>query len=151
MEIFYQNRRIASHIRLWGKSGYATVAEHMPPGKLFFADWNRDRFLRWAEKTGAATRRVVEAILDRAVVEQQAYRSCLGVLSLREKFGPLRLERACGVIVSRTSSPTYQQLKNILEKKMDIPRTETPEEGAKKARVRGFQRGAEYFGGGDHA
>ncbi len=123
----------------------------MPPGKLFFADWNRDRFLRWAEKTGVATRRVVEAILDRAVVEQQAYRSCLGVLSLREKFGPLRLERACGVIASRTSSPTYQQLKNILEKKMDIPRTETPEEGGKKPQGRGFQRGAEYFGGNDHA
>lgn len=151
VEIFYQHQRIASHIRLWGKSDYATVAEHMPPGKLFFADWNRDRFLRWAEKTGVATRRVVEAILDRAVVEQQAYRSCLGVLSLREKFGPLRLERACGVIASRTSSPTYQQLKNILEKKMDIPRTETPEEGAKKPQGRGFQRGAEYFGGNDHA
>ena len=28
---------------------------------------------------------------------------------------------------------------------------ETPEEGAKKPQGRGFQRGAEYFGGNDHA
>ena len=88
--IFYQHRRIASHKRLWGKSDYATVAEHMPPDKLFFVDWNRDRFLRWADKIDTATRRVVEAILDRAVIEQQAYRSCLGVLSLRDKFAPLQ-------------------------------------------------------------
>ena len=27
----------------------------------------------------------------------------------------------------------------------------TPEEGAKKPQGRGFQRGAEYFGGNDHA
>ena len=121
----------------------------MPPDKLFFIEWNRDRFLRWAEKTGDATRRVVEAILDRAVIEQQAYRSCLGVLSLREKFGPLRLERACAIIVSRTSSPSYQQLKNILEKNMDI--SQTPREEVKKTPERGFRRGAEYFGGGDHA
>lgn len=149
VEIFYQHQRIASHKRLWGKSDYATVAEHMPPDKLFFVEWDRDRFLRWAEKTGNATRQVVEAILDRAVIEQQAYRSCFGVLSLREKFGPLRLERACGIIVSRTSSPSYQQLKNILEKNMDI--SQTPREGVKKTPGRGFRRGAEYFGGGDHA
>ncbi len=149
VEIFYQHRRIASHKRLWGKSDYATVAEHMPPDKLFFVDWNRERFLRWADKIGTATRRVVEAILDRAVIEQQAYRSCLGVLSLRDKFGPLRLERACGIIVSRTSTPSYQQIKNILEKNTDIP--EAPEEAAKKESGRGFQRGAGYFGGGDHA
>lgn len=80
--------------RLWGKANYATIMEHMPPDKLFFADWDRDRFLSWAEKTGSATRGVIEAILNRAIVEQQAYRSCFGVLNLQEKYGAERLERA---------------------------------------------------------
>ena len=149
VEIWYHHQRIASHKRLWGKAAYVTMEEHMPPGKLFFVDWDRDRFLRWGDTIGIATRQVVEAILNRAVVEQQAYRSCFGILSLREKFGPQRLERACSIMVSRRSSPSYQQLKNILEKNMDIP--ETPEETEKKPSRRGFQRGAEYFGGGDHA
>ena len=71
------------------------------------------------------------------------------MLSLRDKFGPLRLERACGVIVSRTSTPSYQQIKNILEKNADIPETpEAAEIAAKKESGRGFQRGAGYFGGG---
>lgn len=149
VEIFYHHHRIASHKRLWGKADYATVEEHMPPDKLFFVDWNRDRFLNWAEKIGSATRQVVEAILERAVIEQQAYRSCFGVLNLQGKFGSQRLERASGIIISRTTSPSYQQLKNILEKNMDVP--EPTKETAKKSTRGGFQRGAGYFGGNDHA
>jgi hypothetical protein len=82
--------------------------------QLFFVDWDRDRFLGWADK-----------------------------------IGPQRLEGACGIMVLRRSSPSYQQLKSILEKNMDIPRA--PEETVGKTSRRGFQRGAEYFGGGDHA
>lgn len=149
VEIFYHHQRVASHKRLWGKADYATIEEHMPPDKLFFVDWNRDRFLSWAEKTGPATYQVVEAILERAVIEQQAYRSCFGVLNLQEKYGAQRLERASGIIISRTPSPSYQQLKNILEKDMDIPKP--PKEAATKPPKRGFQRGAGYFGGGEHA
>lgn len=149
VEIFYHHQRVASHKRLWGKADYATIEEHMPPDKLFFVDWNRDRFLGWAEKIGPATRQVVEAILERAVIEQQAYRSCFGVLNLQEKYGAQRLERASGIIISRTSSPSYQQLKNILEKDTDIPAP--PKAAEKKSPKRGFQRGAGYFGGDDHA
>ena len=151
VEIFYHHQRIASHKRLWGKANYATIMEHMPPDKLFFADWDRDRFLSWAEKTGSATRGVIEAILNRAIVEQQAYRSCFGVLNLQEKYGAERLERASILILSRTSSPTYQQLKNILEKDMDVTRQPKKKKTEQKPSPRGFQRGASYFGGDDHA
>ena len=147
VEIFYHHQRIASHKRLWGKADYSTIQEHMPPDKLFFSDWNRSRFLSWAEKTGDAARKVVEAILDRAVIEQQAYRSCFGLLNLQNKYGPQRLERACCLILTRTLSPTYQQIKNILEKNMDAaeqPGTKRKEHPSVK---RGFQRGATYFGG----
>ena len=148
IEIFYHHQRISSHKRLWGKSTYSTIQEHMPPGKTFFADWNRNRFLSWAEKIGPATRKVIEAILDRAIIEQQAYRSCFGVLSLKEKYGEQLLERASGLILGRTSSPTYQQIKNILEKEQRV----TPKPVAKPPVLnRGFQRGANYFGGGDNA
>ena len=152
VEIFYHHQRIASHKRLWGKTTYSTVQEHMPPDKTFFADWNRERFLSWAEKTGSATRKVIEAILDRAIIEQQAYRSCFGVLNLREKYGPHRLERASSLILERTSSPTYQQIKNILEKEQkDDPITsKQKDQKHQPACPKGFQRGTEYFGGDGH-
>lgn len=152
IEIFYHHQRIASHKMLWGKSIYSTIQEHMPPGKTFFADWNRGRFLSWAEKTGPATRKVIEVILDRAIIEQQAYRSCFGVLNLKEKYGAQRLERASGLILERTSSPTYQQLKNILEKEQnELTKTPKPIEAKRQPTNRGFQRGANYFGGDSDA
>ena len=151
VEIFYHHQRVASHRRLWGKTNYATVPEHMPPDKLFFADWNRDRFLSWAEQMGKSTRLVVLAILDRAVIEQQAYRSCFGILSLKDKYSDSRLERACTLLLSQTTAPTYQQVKNILSKDIDAPRSETPNTRQEQSVKRGFQRGAEYFGGSTHA
>ena len=151
VEIFYHHQRIASHKRLWGKDNYATIQEHMPPDKLFFVDWNRDRFLSWAEKVGKSTKLAVQAILDRAVIEQQAYRSCFGLFSLKDKYGDMRLERACGVLLSRAAAPTYQQVKNILSKDMDSPKNTAKEENQKPTVKRGFQRGAEYFGGLEHA
>jgi transposase len=152
VEIFYHHQRIASHKRLWGKTSYSTIKEHMPPDKVFFADWDRDRFLAWAERIGSATRKVMQAILDRAVVEQQAYRSCFGVLNLQKKYGAQRLEQASGLMLARTSAPTYQQLKNILEKKMDIPEQQPqPNKTEQKSPLRGFQRGPGYFGGDGNA
>ncbi len=151
VEVFYHHQRIASHKRLWGRTDYATIQEHMPPDKTFFVDWNRDRFLSWADTIGPATRQVVEGILDRAVIEQQAYRSCFGVLNLRDKYGPQRLERASSFILQRSSASTYQQLKNTLEKDMDVPELPSPKEPTRKNVRRGFQRGSSYFGGEGHA
>lgn len=147
IEIFYHHQRIASHKRLWGKSDYSTVRDHMPPDKLFFADWDRERFLAWSDKAGSATNKVIAAILDRAVIEQQAYRSCFGVMNLQSKYGVQRLERACSLVLSRTSSPTYQQIKNTLEKSLDKAEAKTLEPLKKQQSKRGFQRGADYFGG----
>ncbi len=151
VEIFYHHHRIASHKRLSGKIDYATIKEHMPPEKLFFADWDRERFLSWAARTGENTRKVVQAILDRAVIEQQAYRSCFGLLSLKNAYGDMKLERACSIMLSRTDSPTYKQVKGILIKD-DVQTERTPEEDHDhRENNRGFQRGARYFGGNGHA
>ncbi len=146
VEIFYHHQRIASHKRLWGKADYSTIQEHMPPDKLFFSDWNRSRFFHGGEDRDAA-RKVVEAILDRAVIEQQAYRLCFGLLNLQNKYGPQRLERACCLILTRTLFPKIPTDQNIPEKNMDAaeqPGTKRKEHPSDK---RGFQRGATYFGG----
>ncbi len=146
IEILYHHQRIASHKRLWGKANYSTIREHMPPDKIFFADWNRDRFLRWGESIGPATGKVIELILERAVIEQQAYRSCFGVFSLKDKYSELRLENACSSLLSLTSNPTYRQIKDILEKE----NTETSvaqDDSMPDTKKRVHRRGAKYFGG----
>ena len=83
IEIFYNHNRIASHIRLKGRSGkYSTVTEHMPEDHQKYLEWNGDRFRKWAERIGINTYTVVNAILTSKRVEQQTYRSCMGLLKL---------------------------------------------------------------------
>lgn len=96
IEIFYNHNRIASHRRLKGRPGqYSTVTEHMPEDHLKYLEWNGDRFRKWAERIGINTYTVVNAILTSKRVEQQTYRSCMGLLKLAEKYSDALLEVAC--------------------------------------------------------
>jgi len=145
VEILYQHERIASHKRLWGKVTYSTVKEHMPPAKTFFTDWNGERFLEWAKKCGPETQAVVQAILDSAAIEQQAYRSCFGLLALREEYGELRLERACHLALQRSPQPTYRHVKSILKRNENQFSKETEIQPPALKKTTGFRRGANYF------
>jgi hypothetical protein len=48
----------------------------------------------------------------------QAYRACLGLLRLSERFSPERLEKAC-IIALSAGATRYQQVESILKKKLD--------------------------------
>ena len=87
IEIFYNHNRIASHRRLKGRTGqYSTITEHMPEDHQKYLEWNGDRFRKWAERIGTNTCKVVNAILASQSVEQQSYRSCMGLLKLADKY-----------------------------------------------------------------
>ena len=87
IEIFYNHNRIASHYRLYGRKGqYSMVTEHMPTSHQQYLEWNGDRFRKWAEWIGSSTYQVVDAILTSKHVEQQSYRSCMGLLKLADKY-----------------------------------------------------------------
>ena len=103
IEIFYNHNRIASHRRLKGCSGqYSTITEHMPEDHQKYLEWNGDRFRKWAERIGINTYTAVNAILTSKGVEQQTYRSCMGLLKLAERYSDALLEAACKKALSYT-------------------------------------------------
>ena len=148
VEIFYNHNRIASHRRLYGRKGqYSTVTEHMPQDHQKYLEWNGDRFRRWAEKIGENTAKVVNALLSSQRVEQQSYRSCMGLLKMSEKYSSMRLEAACQKALLYTSSPSYKSIRNIL-----AAGKEQPDSAATAANPEtthndhALTRGAEYYG-----
>ena len=147
LEIFYHHERIASHKRSYGTEFYVTEPEHIPPEKTYFQNWDRERFLKWGKCCGTACVQVLIAILDRAVVEEQAHRSCLGVVSLANKQGKTEVEEACRQALKLTPEPSYQLVKKIVRQNKDSALKPAQSE----AIPRGFQRGAAYFGGNRHA
>lgn len=61
IEVFYKDKRIASHRRSWRKGGgYTTVSEHMPKSHRQYAEWSPRRLIGWAAKTGESTAHLVE-------------------------------------------------------------------------------------------
>ena len=145
IEIFYNHNRIASHRRLKGRLGqYSTVTEHMPEDHQNYLEWNGDRFRKWAERIGINTYTVVNAILTSKRVEQQTYRSCMGLLKLAEKYSDALLEVACKKALSYTSSPSYKSIKNILVTGSVKPESETTE-STTTHKAHGITRGADYY------
>ncbi len=145
IEVFYNQNRIASHRRLYGrKNQYHTVTEHMPKDHQFYLEWNGDRFRKWAERIGENTAKAVDAILRSKRVEQQSYRACMGLLKLADKYSPTKLEEACKTALSYTQSPSYKSISNLLaaSKKDD---SDVMDDDTTQNNNHGITRGAAYY------
>ena len=146
IEIFYNHNRIASHRRLYGRKGqYSTIAGHMPEDHQKYLEWNGDRFRKWAERVGSNTYQAVDAILTSKRVEQQTYRSCMGLLKLADKYSVERLEAACKKALVYTATPSYKSIKNILTTGQDKSQSQ-PDKPEITHNTYGITRGAGYYG-----
>lgn len=147
VEIFHNQSRIASHRRLTGKLGqYSTQELHMPEDHQKYLEWDARRFLDWGAKIGPSTVEALKAILVSHKIEQQAYRGCMGLLKLADKYSPERLENACVKALSFTASPSFKNIKNILLSGLDKQSIEN-QKPADDTPNFGFTRGATYYGG----
>ena len=146
VEIFIKHNRIASHRHLYGRSGqYSTVREHMPEEHQKYLEWNGERFRKWANQIGLCTNEVVNSLLTSGRVEQQSYRSCMGLLKLAEKHSPVKLEITCKKALNYSSSPSCKSIKNLLVTMRDEEIFQS--EAKETCNQYGITRGARYYGG----
>lgn len=145
VEVFFQNRRVASHARLTGRGRPSTQTEHMPRAHREYAEWTPERLVAWAGQSGPATARVVAAIMGRRAHPEQGFRACLGLMRLGRTYGAERLEAACAR-AERLEAYRYKTIENILRSGQD--RVPLPA-AADANRVLPFHpnvRGAAYYG-----
>jgi transposase len=143
VEIFSKGKRVCGHVRSLLRRGFTTDPAHMPPGHREFALWTPERLERWALQTGPNASGFVRALMEGRDHPQQAFRACMGVISLSKSYGPERVEAACGRALAYRAL-SYRNVKTILEKGLDqgwTPATEPEEPGADHANV----RGADYY------
>ncbi len=118
VEAFHRGGRIASHARSRVPGGHTTVPEHMPRAHREYAAWTPARLIEWAGKTGPATARLVERIMESRAHPQQGFRSCLGILRLEKRYGSSRLEAAC-MRSLELGATSYRSLESILRRGLD--------------------------------
>ena len=117
----------------------------MPQEHQKYLEWNGERFRKWADSIGINTSKVVDAILTSGRIEQQSYRSCMGLLKLAEKYSPEKLEQVCAKALSYSGKPSYKSIKNLLVAIKDAP--DIGSESSQVEKPHGITRGARYYGG----
>lgn len=96
VEILHDTRRVASHLRSYGRKGTAvTDPEHRPKSHRDYGDWPPSRLINWAASIGPNTAGVVEEILAQRPHPEQGYRSCQALLRDAKTYGQGRMEAAC--------------------------------------------------------
>jgi transposase len=118
IEVFYGEKRVASHPRSKLIGRHTTCADHMPPAHKKYLSYSPEHFVQQAQVIGPSTAQLVQAILDSRDHPQQAYRSCFGILGLAKQYGLDRLEAACRRALS-SKLLSYKGVKNILIAKLD--------------------------------
>jgi len=146
VEILHNGKRVASHVRSYGKGEQITCPEHRPKSHREYLGWTPARVTDWAESIGPMTVRMVKEIFNNCAHQEQGLRSCLGLVSLERKYTSKRLEAACSRAVSYQAC-YYKSVKSILQKGLDmVPVAESlAEEPLTHANI----RGANYYPGGD--
>ena len=118
MEIFHKHRRVAAHVRVHRRGGYATDPAHMPASHRAHAGWTPSGLIAWGHKTGPHTAAFVEQLLDSRPHPEQGYRSCLGLKALLRAYGAERLEAACRRALD-IGTLSYGSVKSILSTGLD--------------------------------
>jgi transposase len=114
IEVFHKGKQVAVHPRSATAGRFSTRAEHMPSNHRFILELDAGWLLKQAEKVGPRTGQYVTALLHARPFPEQAYRSCLGVLSLARKYPASLLETACQCLLE-AHLLSYRDLKSELQ------------------------------------
>jgi len=144
IEVFFRNKRVASHPRSARKGAHTTVREHMPPAHQEHAGTTEASLRAWATRVGPGAVRFTDALFASRAHSHQAMRSCLGVLRLGKRYGDVRLDAACARALA-LGSVTFKSVDAILKNHLDEqPLEARPEAPLPKAPHENV-RGGDYF------
>jgi len=118
VSVFYNRERIAYHRYSSKQFSHSTIREHLASTNQFVSDWNPDKFISWAASISPVVKEYITRVLQAATYPEQAYRSCVGILSFEKKVGRQRfinaIERA-----TYYGAFNYTMIKKILQSGLD--------------------------------
>ena len=122
IEIFSaEGERIAIHQRHFNGKRYVTNSEHMPENHravVAFRSYDGAYYRSKAKEVGPSVGDFVARLLEKADFEEQAFKSCMGVIGFSRTYGDYRVELACRKAIA-LNSVSYTTLKNILKNGQD--------------------------------
>ncbi len=123
VEIYFSYERIALHNRFKSPYQYTTEKEHLATTHRFVSEWTPERFISWADSIHEDVKLYILKVLDRKQHPEQAYKSCIGILSLAKKVSNDRLIKACQRALGY-GVYNYKSIQNILDRELDMKDTD---------------------------
>jgi transposase len=128
VELFQRGKRVAAHVRSSSNRKPTTVGEHMPSSHRRYAEWTPERLKRRAAEIGANTATLVEVIIAERTHPEHGFRSSIGIIGLAKRYGPERLDAACGRALE-IGARSYKSVTSILKNNLDRVRPEPATDG----------------------
>lgn len=118
VEIYYKYNRIALHERSPKPYNYTTQTEHLASAHRFVTQWSPQRFINWGASIDEHVKEFITKLLEQKQHPEQAYKSCMGVLSFAKKVEKERLSAACKRAIDYNIY-NYKIIQTILQKGLD--------------------------------
>lgn len=121
VEVFYNQQRIALHVRNSHEPRFNRTLEHMPPHHQHMVEqqgWTVEELLARAARIGEYTRQAADRILHSSIYPEQNFKACHAMMLLQNQYSGERLEAACRRAVS-VCRPTLSLIRNILKAGLD--------------------------------
>lgn len=146
VEVFFKNKRCASHVRSFEHGGVTTNLEHLPVSHRKYFEESDVGFEDWAATIGAHTLTLVRTILVERPHPEHGLRSCRGLKSLTRLYTPERIEAACERALI-AGARSYTNVESILKCGLDQqPLTEAVQSDALPPSLDHENiRGADYY------
>lgn len=143
VEIFYNNQRVATHVKVNEPGHHSTLSEHIPEKMRRITDQTPRKFLLWAEIVGKETHNFVHDLFLSKTHVVQGYRACLGLQRLEKTYGRERLDSAC-LRANYYGLKTMSSIRTILESGQDKTPLE-PDEPLRGHELHENVRGDSYY------
>ena len=143
VEILFDGKGIATHIRSYVPGKHTTREEHRPE-KHRDLKWTSSYMVDKGREIGPATAGVLKQIMEQRKHPELGYRACLGVLRFGKRYSNERLEAACRRAIAMNAS-SYRSIKSILENSLDREPLESVKVPAAHSEVHSNVRGSAYY------
>jgi len=95
VSIYLNGEQIAFHLRDYSSNRYTTNPDHMPENHKYVLGLSPEKLLQRGKQIAPEVQQYIQAILNKPMYIEQAFRSCEGILSFSRKVGKDRLIAAC--------------------------------------------------------
>jgi len=135
VQVVHEGKVVTTHVRR--QRGRSTTVAHYPPERIAFHMRTPTWCRQVAEQVGPSCAEVIATLLE--VNALFRLRAAQGVLGLRDKHTPARLEAACAKAIT-VGDPSYRTIKGILIAATEAP-TEASDHKVQAADVPAFLHG----------